>query len=111
VNARRLRPSARPGRVLSRKEARVLALTAAGYKRNEVAELLGVGTETVKSQRASLIKKLNARNVAHAVAIAYTCGFAPLDMRNHVADYVVARETRLAKSNSDEAAFARSEDA
>lgn len=74
MTAGHLRPSARPSGLLSSGEARVLAFAAAGYTKDETARFLRVGTETVKSQRTSLQRKLRARNTAHAVAIAASRG-------------------------------------
>lgn len=90
MNARPLRPSARPFGVLSRNEARVLAFSAGGYNRDETARLLLVGPETVKSQRTSIQRKLGARNTAHAVAIAFARGYLTAELLDRVAAYVEA---------------------
>lgn len=89
MNAR-LRPSPRRHGGLSRGEARVLVFSAAGYGRAETARLLQVGAETVKSQRASALRKLGARNTAHAVAIAFARGYLNADILAGVAAYVEA---------------------
>ena len=73
--AQPLRPAAHPQNVLSRAEARVLVFGAAGCTKAETALYLSVGEETVKSQRASIIKKFGARNFVRAVAYAFANGY------------------------------------
>lgn len=90
MNVRALRPAARPHGVLSRSEARVLAFSAAGYSRDETARLLRVGAETVKSQRESVLRKLRARNTAHAVALAFARGHLDAEILDRIAAYVEA---------------------
>lgn len=90
MNPRLLRPSARPFGVLSRNEARVLAFSAAGFNRDESARLLRVGAETVKTQRQSVLRKLRARNTAHAVALAFAGGHLTGEILDRVAAYVEA---------------------
>ncbi len=85
MNARLLRPSARPHGVLTRNEARVLAFSAAGFSRDETARLLRVGSETVKSQRESALRKLRARNTAHAVALAFARGHLTAEILDRIA--------------------------
>lgn len=86
MSAPLLRPSARPYGLLSRNEARVLAFSAAGFSRDETARLLRVGPETVKSQRESVLRKLRARNTAHAVAR----GHLTAEILDRIAAYVEA---------------------
>jgi DNA-binding CsgD family transcriptional regulator len=50
-------------------EGRVLICTASGLGIHDTAKVLGVSTETVKSQRKTTIAKLGARNSYHAVWI------------------------------------------
>lgn len=91
MNKATLRPSARPRGILARSEARVLAFSAAGYNRNETARYLRVSAETVKSQRESALRKLGARNTAHAVALASARGLISADTLTRVAEFVEAR--------------------
>jgi len=84
----RLCPSAHPRNVLSRAEARVLAFTAAGYGRDETARFLGVGAETVKSHRESVLRRLGARNTSHAVALAFARGHLSRETLARVAAFV-----------------------
>ncbi|NUS03362.1 MAG: response regulator transcription factor, partial [Nonomuraea sp.] len=59
---------------LTRREAEVLALVAAGLSNLQIADKLGIGAGTVRSHLARILAKLSARNRAHAVAIAYESG-------------------------------------
>jgi DNA-binding NarL/FixJ family response regulator len=59
---------------LTRREAEVLELVAAGLSNAGIAEKLGIGTGTVRSHLARILAKLSAANRAHAVGIAYECG-------------------------------------
>ena len=54
---------------LSPRETEVLSLMAEGLTSREIAEHLGTGPETVKTQTRMVLRKLQARNRAHAVAI------------------------------------------
>ena len=60
--------------VLSEREVDVLALTALGYKRKEIAERLHISHWTVESHRKRIREKLGARSTAHAVALALVGG-------------------------------------
>ena len=66
----------RPGRTarLTRRERDVLELLAEGRATEEVAELLHVSPHTVRSRVKSVLRKLDARNREHAVAIAMVEG-------------------------------------
>ncbi|MEU4574379.1 LuxR C-terminal-related transcriptional regulator [Nonomuraea sp. ATR24] len=59
---------------LTRREAEVLALVAAGLSNAGIAGRLGIGTGTVRSHLARILAKLSAANRAHAVGIAYESG-------------------------------------
>jgi DNA-binding CsgD family transcriptional regulator len=60
--------------LLSRQEKRTLLYVIAGLTTNEIAEQIGRSSETVKSHRESLMRKLEADNIGHAIAIAYEKG-------------------------------------
>jgi DNA-binding CsgD family transcriptional regulator len=64
---------------LSPSEVAVLCSAARGQTTLESANELGKGPETVKTQRAHVILKLGARNIAHAVAITSGGGILTLD--------------------------------
>jgi DNA-binding CsgD family transcriptional regulator len=57
-------------RVLSPRELEVLGLVAEGYTSKEIGLTLHVAEETVKSHVTSVLARLDARNRAHAVALA-----------------------------------------
>jgi DNA-binding NarL/FixJ family response regulator len=60
------RPDAR---ILSQSETDVLEDAAEGMTVLETARTRFKGTETVKTQRRSILLKLGARNITHAVAM------------------------------------------
>ena len=66
----------RPGRTaeLTRRERDVLERLAEGRHTEEVAALLHVSPHTVRSRVKSVLRKLDARNREHAVAIAMVEG-------------------------------------
>lgn len=55
-------------------ELRVLELAAQGYSARASAMLLGRHPETVRDHLANLRRKVGARNIPHAVALAYQDG-------------------------------------
>ena len=59
---------------LGRREAEALALAALGYSTKESARLMNVAACTVKSYLDNARLKLSARNVAHAVSLAWQYG-------------------------------------
>ncbi len=70
------RPQARPKRPfgLSDREVEVLDLVSQGLTNTQIAARLHRATSTVANQRASAMRKLNARNAAEAMRIARTNG-------------------------------------
>lgn len=59
-----------PHRALSRREREVLGLIATGADRQEIAEELTISVATVRTHVRNVLRKLNARNRAHAIALA-----------------------------------------
>ena len=59
---------------LGDRETQVLRLLASGAGNKEIADLLHVSTETVKSHLANIYRKLGAEGRAHAVAVALRLG-------------------------------------
>ena len=53
---------------LSAREEQVLRCLASGYQYKEIAEELGIGTETVRTYIRRIYEKLHARSAAEAVA-------------------------------------------
>jgi RNA polymerase sigma factor (sigma-70 family) len=66
------------GKSLSERESEVLAATAEGLTAKEIAERLLIAPATVQDHRRSVTAKLAARNITHAVAVAYEGGLLPL---------------------------------
>ena len=57
------------GHSLSARELGVLTLISSGFTNSEIGRRLTISEETVKSHTAGILKKLEARNRAHAAAI------------------------------------------
>jgi DNA-binding CsgD family transcriptional regulator len=66
-----VRTKVQPELRLSRRELDVLSLIAEGRSTREIAAALWVTEETVKSHVSRVLRRLQARTRAHAVAIAY----------------------------------------
>lgn len=63
---------------LTDRETRVLELTADGLRPGAIAETLHLSIYTVRSHLEHLRWKLDAKHVAHAVAIGYRTRLLPL---------------------------------
>jgi two-component system NarL family response regulator len=63
-------PNATARGVLSARERSILLLMAAGRTNTEIGQTLFLATKTVERQVATIVRKLGARNRAHAAAIA-----------------------------------------
>jgi DNA-binding NarL/FixJ family response regulator len=75
--ARRPAPNARPSaqlRALTPRETEVLTLIAAGLSNGEIAEALILGEQTVKTHVGRILNKLQLRDRAQAVMLAYESG-------------------------------------
>lgn len=60
--------------VLSPRKKQVMILYANGYTRQQIADELGIGIETVKTYIVAVLRLLGARNGAHAVALCIVLG-------------------------------------
>ncbi|WP_086821888.1 response regulator transcription factor [Allokutzneria sp. NRRL B-24872] len=65
------------GTLLSRREQEVLGLIAEGMTAKRIGNRLGVTEETVKTHIRRILRKLEARDRAHAVARAFHAGVLP----------------------------------
>jgi DNA-binding CsgD family transcriptional regulator len=63
-----------PAARLSPRERQVLDLIAAGADRQEIAQELTISAATVRTHVRNILRKLNARNRAHAIALAIRYG-------------------------------------
>ena len=54
---------------LSPREEQVLGMIARGLGMREIAESMGITEATARWHRANVLRKLDARNQAHAVAL------------------------------------------
>jgi DNA-binding CsgD family transcriptional regulator len=61
-------------RKVTPRELEVLALIAEGHSTREIARMLWITDETVRTHVRRLLSRLGARTRAHAVAIAYRDG-------------------------------------
>lgn len=59
---------------LSRREHEVLRLIAEGMENQEIADVLFVSVETIRTHVKSILRKLHTRDRAHAVAVAFRLG-------------------------------------
>jgi PAS domain S-box-containing protein len=66
---------------LSPREVDVLRMLATGADNQEIASELVIGTETVKTHISRIVRKMQARNRTHAVAIALEHGIFELGAR------------------------------
>lgn len=64
---------------ITNRELEVLEHIAQGFTMIQIADLLFVSMETIKSHRKNLFGKLNARNGAQAVMIAFKSGIFGLE--------------------------------
>lgn len=63
-----------PIAVLSPREKQVLRLIAGGMASKDVADLLDLGLQTVRTYRKTLMKKIGVTNVAGLTQVAFTAG-------------------------------------
>lgn len=75
--APRPRPASGPQTVLSVRQRQILDMIAAGMSSPAIAEKLVVSPETVRTHIKQLLRRLDARDRAHAVARAYQLGVLP----------------------------------
>jgi DNA-binding NarL/FixJ family response regulator len=59
--------SQKPGGMVTRREREIARLLADGYSTKEAADVLNISIKTAETHRASIMKKLNAKNVTDIV--------------------------------------------
>lgn len=67
---------------LTDRQFQILALVADGFDNSEIALLLAIEVETVKSHLKKAYLRLGARNRAHAVSLAYRTGLLSITSRS-----------------------------
>jgi len=84
---------------LTPRELEELALAASGKEVPEIARRRALSIETIKSRRRLILAKLGARNVTHAVALAYEAGILPTAQQPALAPVAIdARRRRTGRS-------------
>ena len=63
---------------LTEREKAVLELSARGLTQKEISRCLNISSHTIDYHHRNIIKKLNARNITSAVAIAVSKGIIRL---------------------------------
>ena len=81
------KPAPSPLDGLSPRELQVLRLVAEGKTSKEIAVMLDLGLQTVRSYRKTMMKKLGVNNVAGLTQVALTAGITrfPIQASNHQA--------------------------
>ena len=64
---------------LTPRETQILVHIAAGNTNKQIAHILGISEQTIKNHVSSILRKLNANDRAHAVALAIRQGWIPLE--------------------------------
>jgi two-component system response regulator DegU len=63
---------------LTRRETQILDYVAKGNTNKQIADILGISEQTIKSHVSAVLRKLNANDRAHAVALAIRNGWISL---------------------------------
>ena len=64
---------------LTRRETQILSHIAEGNTNKQIADILGISEQTIKSHVSAILRKLNANDRAHAVALAIRNGWIPIE--------------------------------
>jgi DNA-binding NarL/FixJ family response regulator len=67
---------------LTRREGQILDHIAGGNTNNQIAHILGISEQTIKSHVSSILRKLNANDRAHAVALAMRNGWISIENKH-----------------------------
>jgi two-component system response regulator DegU len=60
---------------LTRREAQILNYVSEGNTNRQIADILGISEQTIKSHVSAILRKMNANDRAHAVALAIRNGW------------------------------------
>jgi len=60
---------------LTKRETQILTYIAEGHSNKEIAYILGISEQTIKNHVSAILRKLNANDRAHAVALALHSGW------------------------------------
>ena len=63
---------------LTHRETQILNYVAEGNTNKQIADILGISEQTIKSHVSAILRKLNANDRAHAVALAIRSGWISL---------------------------------
>ena len=63
---------------LTNRETQILSYIAEGNTNKQIAHTLGISEQTIKSHVSAILRKLNANDRAHAVALAIRSGWISL---------------------------------
>ncbi|MBE9482763.1 MAG: response regulator transcription factor [Chloroflexi bacterium] len=66
---------------LSRRERQILDYVAQGNSNKRIARILGISEQTIKNHVSSILRKLNANDRAHAVALAIRNGWISAEVK------------------------------
>ena len=64
---------------LTRREAQILNYVSKGNTNKQIADILGISEQTIKSHICAILRKLNANDRAHAVALAMRNGWISMN--------------------------------
>jgi two-component system response regulator DegU len=67
---------------LTRREAQILNYVSKGNTNKQIADILGISEQTIKSHVSAILRKLNANDRAHAVALAMRNGWISIAEKN-----------------------------
>jgi len=60
---------------LTRRETQILNYVSEGNTNKQIADILGISEQTIKSHVSAILRKINANDRAHAVALAIRNGW------------------------------------
>lgn len=86
------------GEHLTQRETQVILLIADGLSSKRVGKKLGISSRTVESHRGSIIAKLGAENITHAVSLStHRCKYVGPWTPNHPCPLMCRSEVRMSE--------------